>query len=576
MEREREKVRMRANAAALERGSNATVKDEMNDEERLAAALSKVKRRRIPRMHLCSVSITWLPPHRNATYDSSGVMRYTGWQQEDERKQTLWAEEDGNVSRVDDVGASRGLATTSRWAAQTHQGLTNSRKRRAEHGMVRHRRRNNHSGGRAASQQSDVGGDGEDDDEWESIGGSESQSLSQSQSQGLNDEDDREDDDDGAQQRQLGPQTSEMMYPRDALMLARLLSVMSDCYAVNMDRGNINQREFHYNSKDLFPSQRSSDASLSKLAAILQVRRHELDVVGTPKGNIMGPLIYDIISKQDEAERQSRLAAARDGYAFINADGSDMTASGPALTSCDCSDGATITPYVDCIRGMRCNAGWILIVEKHTVWSKLAQSGFTYKHNCLLITDKGMPSIPTRQFLSLLHRNFPSLPILGLFDADPDGLNIYSVYKHGSVQSAMDVDSLPDMGWIGVSIRDMEQRGLIGRATLPLTARDKTRLTNMLASEVGQKDDIIRVELELLRSYGLKGEIESISHADNSNSSSGSDVLSSYIMDKLRQMVEEEERQMQQLQQQQQQEVRRQQHSQELVGQYVYKQEIQR
>lgn len=35
---------------------------------------------------------------------------------------------------------------------------------------------------------------------------------------------------------------------------------------------------------------------------------------------------------------------------------------------------------------MTCDVDWVLLVEKDTIWSKIAQSGFPQLQRCLLIT----------------------------------------------------------------------------------------------------------------------------------------------------------------------------------------------
>jgi DNA topoisomerase VI subunit A len=43
-------------------------------------------------------------------------------------------------------------------------------------------------------------------------------------------------------------------------------------------------------------------------------------------------------------------------------------------------------PLYACITGMTHDVDWVLIVEKDTVWSAIAQSGFPQLHRCLLVT----------------------------------------------------------------------------------------------------------------------------------------------------------------------------------------------
>lgn len=104
-----------------------------------------------------------------------------------------------------------------------------------------------------------------------------------------------------------------------------------------------------------------------------------------------------------------------------------------------------------------------------------------------------MPTIPTRKFLRLLHTAFPSLPMWGLFDADPAGVGIYSEYKHGSARSVSEGLALPHLQWLGLSLSDAEQMGVLQRSKLKLTAKDRTRINNLMAG-VAQHDPDIKSE----------------------------------------------------------------------------------
>jgi len=56
----------------------------------------------------------------------------------------------------------------------------------------------------------------------------------------------------------------------------------------------------------------------------------------------------------------------------------------------------------------------------------------------LLVTGKGYPCLATREFLVALLRQF-DLSFYGLFDYDPYGIEIYSVYKYGSKVMLLDI-----------------------------------------------------------------------------------------------------------------------------------------
>jgi DNA topoisomerase VI subunit A len=103
-----------------------------------------------------------------------------------------------------------------------------------------------------------------------------------------------------------------------------------------------------------------------------------------------------------------------------------------------------------------------------------------------------MPSKATRHFLRLFANSFPHIPLYGLFDADPDGVGIFSEYKYGSAKSARENFALGELQLLGLSISDVQALGVLEQTKLPLTPRDRTRISNLLLSEIGQNDEVIR------------------------------------------------------------------------------------
>ena len=63
-----------------------------------------------------------------------------------------------------------------------------------------------------------------------------------------------------------------------------------------------------------------------------------------------------------------------------------------------------------------CEAKWVLVVEKDTVFQHLLHSGLLQRHPLILITGRGYPDILTRRFLQKLQRIAPRLPQLYLGD----------------------------------------------------------------------------------------------------------------------------------------------------------------
>ncbi|VDO80182.1 unnamed protein product [Schistosoma margrebowiei] len=88
------------------------------------------------------------------------------------------------------------------------------------------------------------------------------------------------------------------------------------------------------------------------------------------------------------------------------------------------------TGYTECL------PQFILIIEKDTIFRKLLSEKFYEKFKpCLLVTAKGYPDLITRQFLAQINYIHPNIPMIGLFDADPHGINVFCTYKYGTTVS---------------------------------------------------------------------------------------------------------------------------------------------
>ncbi|XP_075669633.1 meiotic recombination protein SPO11-1-like [Castanea sativa] len=77
-------------------------------------------------------------------------------------------------------------------------------------------------------------------------------------------------------------------------------------------------------------------------------------------------------------------------------------------------------------------ADYILVVEKESVFERLANDQFCNTNCCIVITGRGYPDIPTRRFLRLLIEKL-CLPNYCLVDCDPNGFDILTTYQFGSM-----------------------------------------------------------------------------------------------------------------------------------------------
>ncbi|KAI3810270.1 hypothetical protein L1987_19881 [Smallanthus sonchifolius] len=158
-------------------------------------------------------------------------------------------------------------------------------------------------------------------------------------------------------------------------------------------------------------------------------------------------------------------------------------------------------------------ADYILVVEKESVFQRLANDCFCKKNHCIVITGRGYPDIPTRRFLRLLIEQL-HLPTYCLVDCDPYGFDILTTYRFGSMQMAYDakIMKLPEIKWLGVFPSDTEKYNVPQQCLLPMTTEDKIKTEAILNRCYLQREEPQwRLELQLLLQSGVKFEIEALS-----------------------------------------------------------------
>ncbi|XP_038899798.1 meiotic recombination protein SPO11-1 isoform X3 [Benincasa hispida] len=233
---------------------------------------------------------------------------------------------------------------------------------------------------------------------------------------------------------------------------------------------------------EYFADQSVVDRAINDICILLQCSRHNLNVVSVGNGLVMGWLRFS------EA-----------GWRF------------------DCikkpNSAHFIPVQVEEVTDIASPADYILVVEKESVFQRLANDRFCSKNRCIVITGRGYPDVPTRRFLRLLV-DVLALPAFCLVDCDPYGFDILTTYRFGSMQMAYDAKYLriPQLHWLGAFASDSEKYNLPEQCLIPLTLED-TRRTEALLKRCYLRREVPhwRLELDSMLQRGVKFEIEALS-----------------------------------------------------------------
>ncbi len=159
----------------------------------------------------------------------------------------------------------------------------------------------------------------------------------------------------------------------------------------------------------------------------------------------------------------------------------------------------------------KCEAKFVLHVEKNTVWSRFNEDKFWKKHNCILTEGGGQPPRGVRRLLRRLNEEL-KLPVYCLLDCDPWGHYIYSVIKQGSINLAFESQrmAVPDAKYIGLRASDFERCQLSDDVKISLNDRDITRAKQIAAYPWFREKKEWQREIKKMLSNGFKMEVESL------------------------------------------------------------------
>lgn len=239
-------------------------------------------------------------------------------------------------------------------------------------------------------------------------------------------------------------------------------------------------------SENTFDEQAESDPVIEDLEVTLDTLREELHLFASNKGALVGNLT--IVDSGDTI---------------------DLRKQG--------SGGWSVPSIVEhnVIQFKKCDAKYVLFVEKDAVWRRLNEDKYWRKHKCLLIHGGGQPARGVRRLLWRFAQEL-KLPVYVFVDNDPWGLYIYSVVKQGSINLAFESSrmAVPSARFIGLSTLDREKFDISRDVCIKLKEEDRKRAKQILEYPWFQKKAWQR-ELKLMLKDDLKMELEVLSTKRN-------------------------------------------------------------
>ena len=238
--------------------------------------------------------------------------------------------------------------------------------------------------------------------------------------------------------------------------------------------------------EETFNDQGDCDPVIEDVEVTLNALREELHVYASNRGAMVGNI--QLIDSGDEIDC-SRMGSG--GYAI------------PSIVE------------EEVMQFVKCDADFILHVEKDTVWRRFNEDKFWKEHNCILTHGNGQPPRGVRRLLSRMHNEL-GLPIYCLLDNDPWGYYIYSVIKQGSINLAYESRrmAIPGAKFIGLRSRDYELCELNPSVTIKLSDNDIKRANQIAKYPWFEKKKRWQAEIKKMLTNGFKLEVEALISKD--------------------------------------------------------------
>jgi DNA topoisomerase-6 subunit A len=252
--------------------------------------------------------------------------------------------------------------------------------------------------------------------------------------------------------------------------------------------------------EETFSGQDESDTIIEDIEVTLNSMREELHLYAKNAGSMVGP--FTLVDSGDTIDC-SRMGSG--GYTI------------PSI----------VEPEI--VQFQKCDAKFILHVEKDTVWRRFNEDKFWKIHKCILTHGGGQPPRGVRRLLHRMHDEL-KLPVYCLLDNDPWGYYVYSVLKQGSINLAYESKrmAIPDARFIGLRSLDYERCGLTASVQIALNDSDVKRAKQIAAYPWFAPKKAWQKEIDLMLKNGFKLEVESLISKDISY------VTETYVPERLK------------------------------------------
>lgn len=270
--------------------------------------------------------------------------------------------------------------------------------------------------------------------------------------------------------------------------------VASGCKELNDQGKTTSIRDLYYHMKhtiqgtkeNTFDEQSESDPIIEDLEVAITSLREELGLFAENKGAMVGNIT--IVDNGDTI------------------DGRKMGTGGWSVPS-------IVEP--DVIQFKKCEADYILLIEKGAVWRRFNEDRFWQTSNCIIIHGGGQPPRGVRRLMYRMHNEL-KLPVFVLVDNDPWGYYIYSVVKQGSINLAFESArmAIPKARFIGMSAFDADRFGINKTVTIAMKDEDIRRAKEIMNYPWFKHKKDWQKEIAQMLKSGVKLELEALSSKD--------------------------------------------------------------